>query len=531
MRGGYLNHSGHGGGGGSGGGGSGGAVAGPAVVSGYHYSSKLRPAAGVGVGGGGGGAASSSSIVSVPRISIYQRTNPLAPPAVQYAADGSFHLADSHVLHPATLASFGQASLPSHASASYAHFASHPITFATSPGNNAAAATTATSPTAMAGQRNNSGSNQPPPSSSLPPLSHPPQQQQQQPQQRPWTSQAFGQAAQTARVQQHDRAVQTSRPSSPFDDPSSSSSSSSATSAAINPQLQLPAAAASLLVQHLPPSQQQQQQQQQQAQLSQQQQQQQQPLLPPPVPMQLQLSMQTPPLPPTTTGAHHATVPQATQRPGYEWTHLQLLKLHEQAWGFEDGVGEDGAEEGANGERMVQVADGTLLPASASLFPGPTFFEDSISAFAASVVNWDEFDIFDLYDATNGWPLSFLFMIIDRRHGFLGANGIDPVTAFHFIQEVESNYLPNPYHTATHAADVLHAAFHLVEHTPLLRAGLSQLDCFVLYISCAVHDFQHPGVVRIRAQNTQEVEEKLAESLSTHILLFCCALLFLLLFL
>lgn len=33
-----------------------------------------------------------------------------------------------------------------------------------------------------------------------------------------------------------------------------------------------------------------------------------------------------------------------------------------------------------------------------------------------------------------------------------------------------------------------------MEHTPLLKNGLSSLDCFVLYISCAVHDFQHPGV-------------------------------------
>lgn len=81
-----------------------------------------------------------------------------------------------------------------------------------------------------------------------------------------------------------------------------------------------------------------------------------------------------------------------------------------------------------------------------------TYFEDSLASFYSRLGKWDEFDIFQLYELTGGWPLSFLFLMIDKKHHFLEANQVDPVTAFHFIQEVESNYLPsNPYHTATHA--------------------------------------------------------------------------------
>jgi len=95
---------------------------------------------------------------------------------------------------------------------------------------------------------------------------------------------------------------------------------------------------------------------------------------------------------------------------------------------------------------------------------------------------------------SGGWPLSVLFMLLDKRHGFLAATGVPLDTAWHFIQEVESNYLPLPYHHASHAADVLHASYHLVEHTPMLRDGLTPLDRFVLYVSAACHDLSHPGL-------------------------------------
>lgn len=52
---------------------------------------------------------------------------------------------------------------------------------------------------------------------------------------------------------------------------------------------------------------------------------------------------------------------------------------------------------------------------------------------------------------------------------------------------------PNPYHTATHAADVLHGAYHIVEFTGL-RNSYTDWDKFILYISCAIHDYSHPGL-------------------------------------
>jgi hypothetical protein len=174
--------------------------------------------------------------------------------------------------------------------------------------------------------------------------------------------------------------------------------------------------------------------------------------------------------------------PQQPRRPGYDWTHARLHEFH--AKELDDD--EDATDE--NGERLLQ--HGGALPAPVQT---GCFLTDALVRFYGTLDDWD-FDIFELHTITNGWPLSFLFMLLDKRSGFLSATGVPLETAWHFIQEVESNYLPLPYHTATHAADVLHASHHLVAHTPMLRSGLSPLHVFVLYLSAAVHDVQHPGL-------------------------------------
>jgi len=164
----------------------------------------------------------------------------------------------------------------------------------------------------------------------------------------------------------------------------------------------------------------------------------------------------------------------------YEITHAKLLEIN-----AEEYILHEKHKETEHESKKKNIA---TAPSTSQAITDP------LSHFYAHLENWDLFDIFALYELTQGWPLSYLFMMINKKHRFLEACNIDLSVAFHFIQEVESNYLPNPYHTATHAADVLHGAYHLVEYTPYLKMHLSPLDKFTLYISCAIHDFQHPGV-------------------------------------
>lgn len=61
-----------------------------------------------------------------------------------------------------------------------------------------------------------------------------------------------------------------------------------------------------------------------------------------------------------------------------------------------------------------------------------------------------------------------------------------------FICAVEKNYRKNPYHSATHAADVLHSLVVLVEASGLLN-HLSLTEKVAAAFSAVVHDVRHPG--------------------------------------
>lgn len=370
----------------------------PSNVSGYSYSSKARstPAAAL--------SPAAASVVSMPRTSVYATSRssnhpsallstiaPPPPPPVNYSAEGGFHLSGSQSLHPATLASFSQAVLPPNASTSYAHFASHPITFATSPSNAAGQANhhaqrmalaSAASATALFDHSQTFVTNyNASPSISLAPLLPPLGQRTAS---RDGAHHTFPHS-QPVTVQKHDRASQTSPRLMPQPAPAAS----------------LPAAATSLLA--------------------------------PPVSAAPALA------PGASTFGAGVTVPNPTRRPGYEFTHARLLEYHEVLADIGGAVSEE--DDGGPTRELS-------YPLS---FPDPLQSPgDPLVGFYHSISHWEDFDIFSLYNATNGWPLSFAFMMIDRKHNFLSQVGVDPVTAFHFIQEVESNYLPNPSANTQH---------------------------------------------------------------------------------
>jgi len=67
-----------------------------------------------------------------------------------------------------------------------------------------------------------------------------------------------------------------------------------------------------------------------------------------------------------------------------------------------------------------------------------------------------------------------------------------------FVRHVEAGYLSrNPYHTATHATDVLQGAWLIVRksypHLVDEDAESGGLDLFALLVAAIVHDYQHPG--------------------------------------
>ena len=92
-------------------------------------------------------------------------------------------------------------------------------------------------------------------------------------------------------------------------------------------------------------------------------------------------------------------------------------------------------------------------------------------------IDYWNFPIFELDELTKGHALYFVALAIFHRRHFFTYFDIDPDAFRRFLLVIEANYQPNPYHNATHAADVLQT-----NHYMLLQALHSKVRdrCHVL---------------------------------------------------
>ncbi|KAL7546742.1 hypothetical protein ACHAWF_010071 [Thalassiosira exigua] len=132
----------------------------------------------------------------------------------------------------------------------------------------------------------------------------------------------------------------------------------------------------------------------------------------------------------------------------------------------------------------------------------------------SALSNW-EYNIMELAELCNGSPLLFIGWAIigspqaqkamasdlGEEGNIDDADGYDFATEFavqlpilcSFLRTVEADYLRNPYHNNTHAADVLQTL-----NTMLQLGGkdyaTSPLDVFAILIAAVIHDVKHPGL-------------------------------------
>ena len=119
--------------------------------------------------------------------------------------------------------------------------------------------------------------------------------------------------------------------------------------------------------------------------------------------------------------------------------------------------------------------------------------ENALASSLSSLSVWNQFNIFQVSAHSQGWPLTFTFTAIVTQLNLVGKWGIDAVLLSNFIREVERGYFANPYHSSTHAADVLQHSYHMLTQTHL-ALQLSDLDIFLLLVAACLHDYGHPGV-------------------------------------
>jgi len=131
----------------------------------------------------------------------------------------------------------------------------------------------------------------------------------------------------------------------------------------------------------------------------------------------------------------------------------------------------------------------------------------------AALSRWD-YNVMEVARLCDGSPLLFIgWAILGSPHAQqamasdlgqdsdIQVDGYNFVTEFYvqmpilcsFLRTVEGDYLPNPYHNNTHAADVLQTLNTMLQLGGKEYAS-SPLDLFSILVAAVIHDVKHPGL-------------------------------------
>eukprot|EP00742_Colponemidia_sp_Colp-10_P004186 GILJ01004465.1.p1 GENE.GILJ01004465.1~~GILJ01004465.1.p1 ORF type:complete len:593 (-),score=94.86 GILJ01004465.1:225-2003(-) len=107
-----------------------------------------------------------------------------------------------------------------------------------------------------------------------------------------------------------------------------------------------------------------------------------------------------------------------------------------------------------------------------------------------------DFDIFEFKDACQGYELSIIVYHLFKNYQFLTQFDLSKDAFINYVQRIQDGYIStNPYHNATHAADVTQAVAYFLMGARLYEtAKLTDLETMSLVFAAAIHDFQHPGL-------------------------------------
>ncbi|KXZ50318.1 hypothetical protein GPECTOR_17g957 [Gonium pectorale] len=124
--------------------------------------------------------------------------------------------------------------------------------------------------------------------------------------------------------------------------------------------------------------------------------------------------------------------------------------------------------------------------------PSPAVIEE-IERVLAQADSW-QFDTWRLREVTNGHPLSALGFYLIQRSGLITGLKLKPTILARLLRHIEAGYNDNPYHNATHAADVLQT-LHVILHGAQMHINyVDQLGLLAAYFAAIIHDYGHPGL-------------------------------------
>ncbi|KAF5839155.1 hypothetical protein DUNSADRAFT_1468 [Dunaliella salina] len=105
------------------------------------------------------------------------------------------------------------------------------------------------------------------------------------------------------------------------------------------------------------------------------------------------------------------------------------------------------------------------------------------------------FDAFELAAVTQGHPLSTLAYYLFHKSNLISSFGLHTVKLARFLRSIEAGYcLRNPYHNATHAADVLQTLHVIMHRGAMVPQFADRLSVMAALLAAIMHDVEHMGL-------------------------------------
>ncbi|XP_076305123.1 high affinity cAMP-specific and IBMX-insensitive 3',5'-cyclic phosphodiesterase 8B-like isoform X2 [Tachypleus tridentatus] len=137
-----------------------------------------------------------------------------------------------------------------------------------------------------------------------------------------------------------------------------------------------------------------------------------------------------------------------------------------------------------------RMSRSSVVPSITNI-PSSDTASSSIGSTLENSMEWS-FDIIELERMTNKRALSWLGMALFSAFDVCSVLNCEGVTLRNWLSLIEANYLNNPYHNSTHAADVMQATAYFLQK-PRIKAIFDPLDEVISLIAAVVHDVNHPG--------------------------------------
>lgn len=133
-------------------------------------------------------------------------------------------------------------------------------------------------------------------------------------------------------------------------------------------------------------------------------------------------------------------------------------------------------------------------------------FSPDVDQVLADCHSWD-FNIFELEKISESHSLEIMISHLFTLYNLYHTLSYDNLRLINFINAIETGYhIENPYHNATHAADVVQSYYYFLSTCNAISlCSLTDSDIAACLISSAVHDYDHPGynnLFLINSQNT-----------------------------